>query len=418
MTRILNWQVFTVCSLLPLYILRFEFFGIPTTLLEILILGLFLFWFVVRGLSANSWGELFILNEFFYPIVFFLLTAVVATIFSYDKNGALGILKAYFLEPVLLFLVVSERAKVGFGNFAFYGLVFAAFWLSVLAIFQKITGLAIPGDAVNEILQGRVIAVYNSANSLAHFLGPTLAVSLGWFLVKFKSFTHFYYFWLVILVLFIQLLAIILTKSQAGMLATLGVFTVFFLGKYLRLKKFLPVFYSILVLLVFLNFLFPILAFFGINFGEIFGDETLNNRFYLWKGTVNLVLDRPLFGAGLDGFRELYGQSYRFSEYDELVQYPHNLILNFWSELGVFGVVAFFWLLIIFIKKAWKNKFCGWGFLAATVYILIHGIFDVPYFKNDLSAQFFILLALTKFKEIENYKQSFAGLSQRKNVQL
>ena len=35
------------------------------------------------------------------------------------------------------------------------------------------------------------------------------------------------------------------------------------------------------------------------------------------------------------------------------------------------------------------------GIMAAIIYMFIHGIVDVPYFKNDLSTQFWVFLAIT-----------------------
>lgn len=399
MTKFLNLCVLIVCSLLPLYIVRFKIFGVPTTLLEILILTLFLVWFFIKGLSETAWKKFFDVGNFFYPVIFFLLTSIFATIVSVDKNGALGILKAFFLEPVILFLVIFERAKAGAGKFILAGLLIAASWISALAVFQKLTGLGAPGDALFELAQGRVVGVYNSANSLALFLGPVFAVSFGWFLTRAQSVKNGYFVMFTVFLLFLQLVAIILTKSQAGLLAILGVFLWFFLAKYLSSQKFVLAFSIICAFVIFLNLAIPLLAFLGLNLGQVFADKTLQNRYYLWKGSVNLIINRPITGAGLDGFKEEYGKSYRFPEYDELVQYPHNLVLNFWSELGVFGLVAFFWLIIVFIRQAVVSQGLKLGLLAAILYILIHGIFDVPYFKNDLSTQFFILLALTGFSK-------------------
>lgn len=400
--RISNWLLFLTCSLLPLYVVRFEIFGIPTTLLEVLILALFVVWFFEKGLITRRWSGLFKLNNFFYPTLFFLAVAVIEAFLSVDQTGGLGILKAYFIEPILLFVVVAEKIKSGSGKVAFFGLVTAAAWLSVLAIFQRLTWLGVPEYSANEISQGRVVAVYNSANSLALFLGPVFALILGWFFTWVKAVENKLITGSILLFLLLVFAAVILTKSQAGIIGVLIVSAFILLCQILPIKKIIVVFTLGVGATLFATILLPILAFFGINFAAILGDVTLQNRFYLWGGSMNLVLARPLIGAGLDGFRELYGANYRPLEYDELLQYPHNLILNFWTETGFLGVIAFLWVLFAFAKNFLPNQSLRIGLMGVILYILIHGIVDVPYFKNDLSAQFFILLALSNLRTVKD----------------
>jgi hypothetical protein len=44
------------------------------------------------------------------------------------------------------------------------------------------------------------------------------------------------------------------------------------------------------------------------------------------------------------------------------------------------------------------------AYLASFTYIMIHGLVDVPYFKNDLSLMFWIFIALTQL-EFEHIKE-------------
>jgi O-antigen ligase len=84
------------------------------------------------------------------------------------------------------------------------------------------------------------------------------------------------------------------------------------------------------------------------------------------------------------------------------VIYPHNLLLNFWVATGVLGVVAFAVLLIQAFRitwRGWRTADAGWrpfelGVLLALVSMVVHGVVDVPYFKNDLSFEFWVLLAI------------------------
>ena len=146
------------------------------------------------------------------------------------------------------------------------------------------------------------------------------------------------------------------------------------------------------------------------------------------------VLTGPKFwlGAGLDSYQEAvapYHQEGIFFNRDkienfhakawasaeirekywqpvEVYLYPHNIFLNFWSELGLLGALLFIWIIIKHSYSSLKltiaygrekkpEKYLALGLLAAMVAIIIHGLVDVPYFKNDLSVLFWLIVAST-----------------------
>jgi O-antigen ligase len=83
----------------------------------------------------------------------------------------------------------------------------------------------------------------------------------------------------------------------------------------------------------------------------------------------------------------------------EIYMYPHNIFLNFWSELGLLGALLFSWIIAKFLWQSStlylkEKNFLALGLCGAMLVILIHGLVDVPYFKNDLSVLFWILIAL------------------------
>jgi O-antigen ligase len=89
----------------------------------------------------------------------------------------------------------------------------------------------------------------------------------------------------------------------------------------------------------------------------------------------------------------------------EIYLYPHNIFLNFGSELGIAGALLFTWIIIKYLFISLKSgreltqtkntdKYLAFGLAAAMIAILIHGLVDVPYFKNDLSVMFWIIIAL------------------------
>ena len=108
-----------------------------------------------------------------------------------------------------------------------------------------------------------------------------------------------------------------------------------------------------------------------------------------------MLLDHPAFGAGLNAYPQTLAPYHDNTLY-EIFQYPHNLFLNIWTELGLLGLIAFFWLAWLIIRTAvhgrLKSRPYVLALFAALLAMTIHGLVDVPYFKNDLSVLTWILI--------------------------
>src|SRR6266536_754787 len=120
-------------------------------------------------------------------------------------------------------------------------------------------------------------------------------------------------------------------------------------------------------------------------------------RIDLWLSSLAMLRDHPLFGVGLDNFTYLYQQVYirEGSTAEPNLSHPHNWLLHFWLELGLFGLVAFLWLIGRFFQIAIKLH--GWlvaGAVGAMADTLVHGLIDQSYFLVDLAFLFWLVLAL------------------------
>ena len=126
-----------------------------------------------------------------------------------------------------------------------------------------------------------------------------------------------------------------------------------------------------------------------------------------------MLKDHPIFGAGLGGYPIVF-RPYHHATAIEIFQYPHNIVLNFWSEMGLGGVVVFIWMVILWIRaakkdptsKSYKLTTNSFVMIAPLIAILIHGLVDVPYFKNDLAILFWLLIFLTVFSFGDKKRES------------
>ncbi|MCH8049550.1 hypothetical protein IH979_02465, partial [Patescibacteria group bacterium] len=85
----------------------------------------------------------------------------------------------------------------------------------------------------------------------------------------------------------------------------------------------------------------------------------------------------------------------------------HNIFLNIWSELGILGLLAFFWLAFYTIRtiQIHRDDALKLAAFAALATMVIHGLVDVPYFKNDLAVMTWLLLAIISAPWIKVYKK-------------
>jgi putative inorganic carbon (HCO3(-)) transporter len=140
------------------------------------------------------------------------------------------------------------------------------------------------------------------------------------------------------------------------------------------------------------------LEFQNVNGTTLFGRA---GRLELWKDTLLMLREHPIFGAGLSGFAERIAPFWNPTHPERFID-PHNILLNFWVEMGLLGVVAFAWLLVVAFRvssRGWREAAEAWrpielGVALGLVALVVHGLFDVPYFKNDLSLEFWTLVGL------------------------
>jgi O-antigen ligase len=114
----------------------------------------------------------------------------------------------------------------------------------------------------------------------------------------------------------------------------------------------------------------------------------------LLRSPQNFVL-----GAGVRQFFRKIQKPYYDAKVMERLIYPHNIFLNFWTEIGLFGMLSFVYLYGYLLRAAYqkycqKDKLWGGAFLIMLSIMFVHGLIDVPYFKNDLAMLFWVLVAL------------------------
>ena len=93
----MKYLIGLIALALPTYLIRFDIFGVPSTLLEIIIYLVFLY-----GLFSLGYSHLLKTKKTIWLLIGVLLLAALASVFiSPLKTTALGQFKAFFVDPIL-----------------------------------------------------------------------------------------------------------------------------------------------------------------------------------------------------------------------------------------------------------------------------------------------------------------------------
>lgn len=395
-----KYALWLTLILIPTYQVKGIIYNIPVTLLELIILSLFLIYGLknikrIKELVQN-------LKDWQWPILIWLIIATLAMFLSPDLRAGAGVWKAYFVEPILLLIVFLDLIKNKKDlKLILSAFIFSALIVSIYALYQKFVGQGIWSTEVwgqPQVL--RITSFFPHPNFLGLYLGPLILLGLGYIFSFFKNKNIIISYTLLFFI--ITFLSLIYARSEATILAVLV--GLFFLGLIVKSsQKYALIFLFIIPLLI---FSFPVSRNYFI---QKVGLQDLSGqlRFNIWQGAVELIKEKPILGAGLDGYERL-APDYQKRFYDpytgELISvethpYPHNLYLTLWLELGLLGLIVFVWVLIKFFKQGFKqldkrDVIISTSIMAAMIVIVVHGLADTPYFKNDLAILFWLIIGL------------------------
>ena len=388
-----------ILVLLPTYQIRFQVLNIPLTFLEAMVLILFIIYVAknikdIKEIKQN-------IRNWQWPVLIWLIIATLAMFMAPDLRAAAGVWKAYFIEPILLLIVFlgliknKKDTKLVFSIF-----IFSALTVSIYAFCQKFIGEGVWSTEIwgqPKVL--RITSFFPHPNFLGLYLGPLIILGLGQIFFYFKNKKLLIIYSIVFFI--ITFLSLIFARSEAAILAVLA--GLFFLG--LIIKSTQRYVLGLLIIILLLIFIFPVSRNYfiqKIGLQDLSGQLRLN----IWQGAVELIKEKPILGVGLDGYEMLapdYQKRFYHPETDELISvethpYPHDLFLALWIELGLLGLIVFFWILIKFFIQGFrdikKDPILHGSTMGAMVVILIHGLVDTPYFKNDLSILFWLIIGL------------------------
>lgn len=382
--------------LIPFYFFRFSLGGIRTNIFELSV--------IFSAVIGTAYGMVnFRQPKFGSAWPYLLSLAAFASIFAADDLiRASGIFKGWFLIPTILYFLIINNFKKNNYYLLLYPVFIALAIISLWGIGQRL-GIIHPvlyqvGDiSFAQYLPERVYGPFESPNYLAMYLVANIFLSL----IILPKFKRKFLFGTVIL---LALISLYLTKSNGGIVA-LFFGAIFYLAAYYYSKlhrergKTLPVFGGL-----------TILALLGVIAGTKIIDLNSGSnmvRREIYQYALEILKANYIFGIGPGSFQEtvaklsinnlsfqLYGLPYAI--------HPHNLYLALWLNLGLMGLLIFLVIVYRFFKNinfSFDSRYYSAGLVGAMAAILAHGFFDTTYFKNDLSAIFWLIAAIGLIKK-------------------
>jgi len=369
------------------------------------------------------------------PLLIFLGTQILATIFSIDRHTSIwgyysrfngGLLST--LSYLILYWAFVSNIKKNEALKAIKYLLSSAILVSLYGIAEH---FGVDARFWVQDVQNRVFSTLGQPNWLAAWLVALLIIPMA-FLLNQKNPLPFnlkpkkLLKWLSLLLISIFYFCLLYTKSRSGILGFGVAYLVFWAGiSFLnkkRIKKIINPFVIITAFILVITLIAgtpwtPQLKTFFIKNPPVEteinqenqiptgGTESGEIRRIVWKGALNLWKNHPLFGTGVETFAYSY-YWYRprehndVSEWDFLYNKAHNEYLNFAATTGTVGLLGYLTLIVTFliwslkeIIKKKRKETLNIALLAGFTSILVTNFFGFSI--TVVALLFFLLPALS-----------------------
>ncbi len=347
----------------------------------------------------------------------FLILSLFWTVGMYNSLRELGIWGVYMAVFFLFVGVVKEEKTV---KILLLSILSASFIASVYAIFQfyeiDFSFWAQRGGRID------IFSTFGNPNYLAGYLAACIPVAFILFLLARKKWKKGIYAGFVV----IPYIAILITSTRGGWLALFASFLVTlivlyrWMGKmWLKMNKiWLPV---LLTILIFFTIIFSSSNFINPEKTNVFqrattvtnfGQSSIKQRALMWLSSLEIIKENPLLGRGIGTYMISYPEAqgkvlsrdknHFFIPSSAFTKHAHNEYLQIPSEIGIIGLILFFWIIVTFygrvfyLRKRLRKKDKPYLVItvAITVAILTHSVCSFPFRIIQNGLLFWLCLGL------------------------
>jgi O-antigen ligase len=373
-------------------------------------------------LSWQAWRER--LGPFLWPIALFVLMAAISIVIAYARTTALRAFREEVFDPLvyvaLLFMYLHTRQDV---RRLLFGMIGSGIVITVIGLAQRLlfrSTMMVEPDGLQ-----RVYTVFGNANNVGLLFDYVLPLVMAIVVARVAWKSR-----IAALILCIPMaLVIYWTYSRGSWMFAIPVAVIFVVACAIRNRKVLIT--GGLVLLVIAAIVLGAFHARIWNYlvqGHVStqGHSTVTKRLYLWDSALGMIHDSPWVGYGMDNWLCHYSENSVCSNHlhhywvttdhgvstglteEPTLSHPHNVFLQVWVSMGVFGMLAFIAVLVLFFwlfarilmylhsnevshKEQWRWMLVGIG--AAMLAAMVQGQGDSAFLEQDLSFFFWALVA-------------------------
>jgi O-antigen ligase len=426
---------------LPYYLIRKPVYGpysfSPAEIAFGVCLGIFALQLVWRRSRWQYWLAWRDLRErvgpFIVPMLVFLTAAAFSIVIAYDKVTAQHSFRQEVLEPLLyvvmaLYCLRTRRDLTRLlGALLATGLVVALMGM-VQYIFFKNT-LVLESDGIR-----RVHAMYGSANSIGLLFDYILPIAFAMLVVGTSYGAKWLSSWkirIVGLLFFLPMAYVLYLTQSIGAWLAIPIAGLFIAALSIRSRKIFigsTLVFLIVAGVVLLLFHTRITNFLLGSHVDVRNISTATKRYYLWRTALNMIRDSPWFGYGMDNWLCHYSYNkicftpsmrhYLIDrdpitgvstglKFEPNLSHPHNIFLHVWVSMGIFGLLGFMAVLVLFYwlfvrilrnlrthetKKSLRLHWMTLGVGGAMLAALVQGMVDSSFLEQDLAFSFWMLV--------------------------
>lgn len=331
-------------------------------------------------------------------VIGLVLMAGISLLWTRQLDVALTELRTLILEPALFYglfraLRPNKETLIRFVD----ALIAAGLLVALIGLLAYLQGEAI---ITAEGGARRLASVYGSPNNAALLFGRTMPFALTFLLVKIDRRRQAF----AAAALFLMSIALLLTQSVGAVMLGIPVSVIVILfGRYQRQAR-----AAVIAVGAAFSVGFALLTQVSARFANLLDFTSGTNflRLRLWESALEIIGDHPLTGIGLDQFLYLFSGEYVRPDaiWDLNLSHPHNVILDFWTRLGIMGLILFaviqrtFWKSVLAALKIFRQQngvllALALGLMGSMAGLLAHGLIDNSVFVIDLAFIFMFQLA-------------------------
>src|SRR6266536_4000352 len=364
------------------------------------------------------------IGPFVWPALVFCVVAALSIIVAYSPRDALRAFHEEVLAPLLYLALALAYLRTRQDAFRLLialfgtGLLIALLGLAQYVFFKHT--LVLENGAY------RVHAVYGSANSIGLLFDYVLPLGLALLLARVSTQSR-----LLALVGLVIMLPVLYLTDSGGAWIAIAVATLFVIALSVRKRRLVLIGGLVTIVVVAV----VLLAFHGAIYHYAIdrhvsadGQSSVTKRFYLWQSAWQMIQHSPWAGYGMDNWLCHYSRNticltnihHYWITVDPVthqltglrdepdLSHPHNIFLQIWVSMGIFGLLAFVavlafftWLFVRILRyleitrseryEQWRWMLVGVG--AGMLAALVQGLVDSSFLEQDLAFCFWMLTA-------------------------